>query len=82
MQPLGTRGPSLEGAISYRALAEADLPLMADWLNRPHLRRFFQTTPISLAEVEAKYGPRIRGEVPTCCSIALLDGAPFGYLQC
>jgi hypothetical protein len=72
----------MQGAICYRPLAEADLPLVADWLNRRHLRRFFQPMPISLAEVEAKYGPRIRGEVPTHSSLALLDGAPFGYLQC
>lgn len=69
-------------ALSYRPLAETDLPLMAEWLNRQHLRRFYQPTPISLAEVVAKYGPRIRGEVPTHSSLALLDGAPMGYLQC
>jgi aminoglycoside 6'-N-acetyltransferase len=68
--------------ISYRPLEERDLPLMVDWLNRPHLRRFYQPEPISADAVAAKYAPRIRGEVPTLSSLALLDGAPLGYLQC
>jgi len=29
----------MTGAITYRPLAEIDLPLMGDWLNRPHLRK-------------------------------------------
>jgi aminoglycoside 6'-N-acetyltransferase len=68
--------------ITYRRLAEADLPLTTEWLNRPHLRRFYQPDPISLAEVAAKYGPRIRGEEPIHSSVAMLDGAPFAFLQC
>jgi aminoglycoside 6'-N-acetyltransferase len=55
---------------------------MTDWLNRPHLRAFYQREPISAEAVAAKYGPRIRGEVPTHSWLAELDGAPFGYLQC
>jgi aminoglycoside 6'-N-acetyltransferase len=69
-------------AITYRALAEADLPLLTHWLNREHLRAFYQREPVSADEVAAKYGPRIRGEVPTVSSLALLEGTPFGYLQC
>ncbi len=68
--------------ISYRPLVEADLPLMTDWLNQVHLRAFYQRDPTTAAEVAAKYGPRIRGEAPAHCSLALMDGAPFGYLQC
>ncbi|HEY1751088.1 MAG TPA: GNAT family N-acetyltransferase [Caulobacteraceae bacterium] len=68
--------------ITYRPMAEADLPLMTDWLNREHLRAFYQREPITEAKVAAKYGPRIRGEAPTHSSLALLGGAPFGYLQC
>jgi aminoglycoside 6'-N-acetyltransferase len=72
----------MTGAITYRPLAEADLPLMAEWLNRQHLRRFYQHEPITLAEVAAKYGPRIRGEEYVHSWLALMDAAPFGYLQC
>ena len=72
----------MTGQIAYRRLTEADLPLMADWLDRPHLRAFYQREPISLAAVAAKYGPRIRREVPTQCWLAILGKTPFGYLQC
>lgn len=67
--------------ITFRPLTERDLPQLADWLNKPHLRRFFQKKTVSLAEVQAKYGPRARGETPTRCHLAILGGRPFGYLQ-
>jgi len=69
-------------AISFRALSEEDLPQLTAWLNRPHLRRFYQLEPTTLDQVRSKYGPRLRGEVPTRSSLALLEGSAFGYLQC
>ena len=69
-------------AITFRPLSEGDLPRLTDWLNRPHLRRFYQPTAITLEAVTAKYLPRIRGEAPTRSHLALLAGEPFGYLQC
>jgi aminoglycoside 6'-N-acetyltransferase len=69
-------------AIAFRALAKADLAMLHRWLNRPHLRPFFQRSPINLDEVLAKYGPRVRREVPTLSHLAFLNGRPFGYLQC
>ena len=67
--------------IVFRPVAEADFPMLWRWLAEPHVRLFFQKTPISLAEVAAKFAPRLRGEVPTRCHVALHDGTPFGYLQ-
>ena len=69
-------------SISFRPLALSDIDDLFVWLNRPHLRRFFQKQPISRDEVEAKYGPRIRGDDPTRSHLALCEGRPFGYLQC
>jgi aminoglycoside 6'-N-acetyltransferase len=68
--------------IGFRPLAESDFPRMTGWLAQPHVRVFFQKTPISLEEVAAKYGPRLRGEDPTFAHLALFAGRPFGYLQC
>lgn len=68
--------------MTFRRLTEDDFPDLRQWLNRPHLRRFFQKQPISLAQIEAKYGPRVRGEEPTHCHLAWLAHSPFGYLQC
>lgn len=56
--------------------------MLARWLAEPHVRRFYQKTPVTPAEVAAEYGPAVRGEEPTLCHIALHAGAPFAYLQC
>jgi aminoglycoside 6'-N-acetyltransferase len=68
--------------ISFRPLELSDLDDFCMWLDRPHLRRFYQRKPISREDVEAEYGPCIRGEDPTHCHLALFDGKPFGYIQC
>lgn len=67
--------------ITFRPLAAADFPLLTRWLAEPHVRRFVQKTPMTLADVTAKYGPRVRGEQPLVCHIASSDGAAFGYMQ-
>jgi aminoglycoside 6'-N-acetyltransferase len=67
--------------IAFRALAATDLPDLYLWLNRPHLRAFFQKKPLSEAGIAEKFGPRLRGEDPVEIHLALLDGGVFGYLQ-
>ncbi len=52
-------------AITFRPLSEGDLPRLTDWLNRQHLRRFYQPTAITHEDVTAKCRPRISGEAPT-----------------
>jgi Acetyltransferase (GNAT) domain len=69
-------------SVTFRPVAEADFPDLYDWLNRPHLRRFFQKAPISLSGIAAKYGPAVRGEEPVHLHLALLEGRPFGFIQC
>jgi aminoglycoside 6'-N-acetyltransferase len=68
--------------IEFRLLRESDLPLLTAWLAEPHVRRFYQKTPVTLADVATEYGPAIRGEEPTLCHLALSAGTPFAYLQC
>jgi hypothetical protein len=63
--------------ISFRPLAVADFPVLTRWLAEPHVRRFYQKQPITLAEVAAEYGTAVRGEEPSICHLALRDGAPF-----
>ena len=67
---------------SFRPLELTDLDDFFAWLNRPHLRRFYQRKPVSREDVEAEYGPCIRGDDPTHCHLALMDGNSFGYIQC
>ncbi len=72
----------MDELLSFRVVSETDLPLLHLWLNRPHLRRFYQKQPISLDEVRDYYLDSILGREPTWVHLALLDGRPFGYIQC
>jgi aminoglycoside 6'-N-acetyltransferase len=45
-------------------LARSDLPLLAEWLGRPHVGRWWPT-PSDLDAVAAEYGPMIDGSDPT-----------------
>jgi RimJ/RimL family protein N-acetyltransferase len=68
--------------VEFRPVAPADFPMMWRWRMKPHVRAFYQRTEISLEELALRLGPRVRGEVPTICHLALHRGEPFGYLQC
>jgi aminoglycoside 6'-N-acetyltransferase-1b len=63
----------------FRPVAEHDLPLLFEWLNRPHVIEWWDGPP-SLIEVREKYLPRV-------CSASIsphlvfLDGAPVGFIQ-
>jgi aminoglycoside 6'-N-acetyltransferase len=69
-------------AIHFRPVAMADVPLLTRWLNRPHVRAFYQLAPITETEVADEYGLMIGGEAPDICHLALMDDEPFGYIQC
>jgi hypothetical protein len=68
--------------ITFRPVEETDFSKLTAWLAEPHVRRFYQKTPITLAEVAAEYGPTVRGEEPSICHLAVRGIAPFAYLQC
>lgn len=61
-------------------MTEADVPLLFDWLNRPHVREWWHAEP-SLEEVCAKYLPRIAGNDAARPYLAYLDAEPMGYIQ-
>ena len=67
--------------VDFRPLAEADFPILAQWLAEPHVRAFYQKSPATLEQVALEYGPAVRQEEPTICSLAVHRGVPFGYLQ-
>lgn len=74
--------------ITFRALAEADLPLLHDWLSRPHVAEWWEPTP-TFEEVRADYLPRLAPQglspldAPAAVTqyLALEDGEPFAYVQ-
>jgi aminoglycoside 6'-N-acetyltransferase len=61
-------------------MTEADFPLVAEWLQHPHVAEWWGE-PRDAAGVAAKYGPRVRGESPTRMFVIELDGEPIGIVQ-
>jgi len=68
------------GELTFRRLADGDLPRMHGWLSAPHVARWWGPPPTP-EQVAAKYAPRLDGGEPTDCYLALLDGRPVGFLQ-
>jgi len=67
-------------AISFRPLAIADLPMLHDWLNRPHVAEWWPGSP-PLSEVENDFAPYISGENSVRPYVAMSGGNPIGYIQ-
>ncbi len=72
--------PGSDYQFRFRALTEADIPVLYDWLRRPHLVEWWRGEQ-SPGEVRARYLPRIRTDDGARPFIALLDDAPAGYIQ-
>lgn len=70
----------LSTRIAFRRLETADLPMLHEWLARPHWTEWWGPQP-TLAEVEAEYGAWITDPTQVQPHIALLDGQPFAYIQ-
>jgi RimJ/RimL family protein N-acetyltransferase len=71
----------MEGlALDFRPMQEADLRLLHEWLQRPHVRRWW-TRHETYDEVVEHYLPAIEGSDPTDLYFAFLDGAPIGFMQ-
>jgi RimJ/RimL family protein N-acetyltransferase len=66
--------------ITFRPLAATDLPVLHEWLQRPHWRQWWGE-PGAHAEVQAEYGAYIADASMVQPHIALLDGRPLGYIQ-
>jgi RimJ/RimL family protein N-acetyltransferase len=72
--------------ITFRPLAEADLPLIHAWLNNPEVARFYgldfeNLTRPTLDQVVEHYMPRIRGDRPTFCYVIMSGQRPAGFIQ-
>lgn len=67
-------------AVTFRPCTTGDLPLLAGWLARPHVARWWREDP-ELAAVEARYLPCLDGRDPTELFILETAGAPAGLFQ-
>ena len=66
--------------VSFEPLRAGDLPLIAAWLARPHVRRWWRE-PSDVASVAENYGPLVDGSDPTEGFIVHLGRRPIGYIQ-
>jgi RimJ/RimL family protein N-acetyltransferase len=66
--------------ITFRPLTPDDLPMLHEWVTRPHVAEWWPD-PSTYDEVVAEYGPVISGDDPTRAYIALHDGDPIGFIQ-
>ena len=66
--------------LSFRRLARADFPLVARWLQAPHVARWWnhETSPAAL---ERDFGPSIDGDDPADIFIASQRARPIGLIQ-
>ena len=70
--------------IAFVPLQIADLPLVHQWFNTPHVSIWWSVSgrlKPSLEIVRDKYLPRINGIDPVDCYIISLDGTPAGMVQ-
>lgn len=66
--------------LEFRPLEEADLPMLREWLGRPHLREGWGPQR-TLDEIREKYLPRIAGDDVARPFVATVDGVSVGYIQ-
>jgi aminoglycoside 6'-N-acetyltransferase len=66
--------------IGFRPLEEPDLRLMHEWLQRPHVRRWWDEHE-TYDDVAKHYLPSIEGRRPTDLFLILLDDRPIGFIQ-
>ncbi|MGD8428356.1 MAG: GNAT family N-acetyltransferase [Balneolaceae bacterium] len=65
----------------FSPLREADLPILTDWLNRPHLQKWWRAGKITQDIVSKKYLPRIFNKDSAKPFLAYLENIPTGYIQ-
>ena len=67
-------------AWSFRPLAAADLPMLHEWLRRPHVAQWWPA-PASYADVVAEFREHLDPRRTTRGHIALYRGQPAGFIQ-
>jgi aminoglycoside 6'-N-acetyltransferase len=74
-----------DGSLVIRLMKDqpADLDLMTHWLNRPHVKEWWDPDEpdLDVEGVRKKYGPRTVADSTTSSCIFELEGRPIGYLQ-
>src|SRR5471030_1567412 len=64
----------------FRPLESADIPLLHEWLNRPHVAEWWDDE-ISLDDVHRTYEPRLAADASVSMYIAWHLGERVGFIQ-
>jgi aminoglycoside 6'-N-acetyltransferase len=67
--------------LSFRPMEADDLRLLYEWLQRPHIRRWWSGEAETYQRVVEHYLPSIEGAGPTDLYVLLLGGRPSGFVQ-
>ena len=73
--------PATNDLVTLRFMTEQDVPMLHNWLNRPHIVEWWGGDHPTLAQVRGKYLPRIMAEELVTPYIAMLGARPIGYAQ-
>jgi RimJ/RimL family protein N-acetyltransferase len=66
--------------LEFRPMDHADLPLLHEWIERPHVKRFYGDHG-TYEDVVDHYLPALEGRDPTEHHIVLVDGRSVGMVQ-
>lgn len=67
--------------IVFRPLTRDDLPALLRWLSDPDVAPWYGEGALTIANLNAKYGPKIDGSEPTQGFIIVIDEQDAGYIQ-
>ena len=67
--------------IAFCRVQADDLPLLHEWLQREHVRRWWGDDYATLEAVVEHYLPAIEGRDPSDLFLILFDGEPAGYIE-
>jgi AacA4 family aminoglycoside N(6')-acetyltransferase len=70
-----------DAPVTLRLMTEQDLPLLHEWLNRPHIVEWWGGAGPSLEEVHAQYSLRALADAKVTAYIGMLGDTPFAYAQ-
>lgn len=70
----------MNDSIHFRRISESDLPMLSEWLRRPHVAEWWDDQT-SLEAVRTKYLPRLAVDSTVVPYIALHGDEPVGYIQ-
>ena len=75
--------PARDATVTLRLMTEQDLPMLHDWLNRPHIVEWWggEEERPTLEDVLIHYLPRVLAEESVTPYIAMLGEEPIGYAQ-